>query len=123
MTHEKVFNLPSLSFIGGETEEIKFRLCTESGGLFNAEGCRASFSLIQYGNRYGEAIIKKDARILTGEGGKLCYASVVLTPSDTVDLFGRYIYQLCIINDSGTIDIPGQGICDISKNIYPEYAS
>lgn len=123
MIREKVFNLPSLSFIGGETEELKFRLCTESGGLFNAEGCRAYFSLIQYGNRYGEAIIKKDARILTGEGGKLCYASVTITPSDTANLFGRYIYQICVINDGGIVDIPGQGICDITKNINPEYVS
>lgn len=120
---KRVFNLPPLMFVGGETEPLKFYLKTESGGIFDAEGCTASFALIQYANHGGTALLTKEVSISADASGMMCYASVNLDPGDTVNLCGRYIYQLTIVCSNGITEIPGQGIIDIIHNINPSFIS
>ena len=42
---------------------------------------------------------------------------VTLTPSETVDLFGKYIYQISIRDIGGDVEIPKQGVLYITNNI------
>lgn len=116
---KRVFNLPPLMFVGGETEHLKFFLKTESGGIFDADGCDASFAIIQYTNHGGTAVLTKNAVISADVSGMKCFATVPLESADTVDLCGRYIYQISITNDEGITEIPGQGVIDIVHNIDP----
>ena len=43
--------------------------------------------------------------------------AVTLLPKETVDLYGKYIYQITIQDMSGETDIPSQGILGITNNI------
>ena len=48
-------------------------------------------------------------------------AVVDIQPADTVDLYGRFVYQITISDVEGVTEIPGQGIIDIARNIHPEF--
>ena len=45
------------------------------------------------------------------------FSKFVLLPEETVDLFGKFIYQITIQDISGEIEIPDQGILRIANNI------
>ena len=46
---------------------------------------------------------------------------VTLDPLDTVDLCGKYIYQITIKDINGNIEIPKQGILFITNNINKSF--
>lgn len=46
---------------------------------------------------------------------------VVLLPEETVDLVGKFIYQITIQDISGEIEIPDQGIIRIANNINKSF--
>ena len=46
---------------------------------------------------------------------------VELKPSDTLDLFGKYIYQITIKDADNNADIPQQGIIYIHNNINKSF--
>ncbi len=117
-----IYNLPEISFIGGESEKFAFNLHTITGRDFDATDCEAGFAIINYINKNGEAILKKDATIEEGESGYNSVVVVELEQADTISLHGRYIYQLTLTNAEGKTEIPGQGIIDITRNIHPEFA-
>lgn len=48
-------------------------------------------------------------------------ASVTLDPADTVNLYGRFVYQLTLVNAKGEVEVPYQGICWIQNNIHKDY--
>ncbi len=118
-----IYNLPEISFIGGESETFAFNLHTITGADFDATGCEAGFAIINYVNKNGEAILKKNATIEMGDDGFMSVVVVELEQADTIDLHGRYIYQITLVNDEGRTEIPGQGIIDITRNIHPEFIS
>lgn len=43
----KVYNLPEISFVGGETHDLLFHLFTETGRVFSASGATATFSIVE----------------------------------------------------------------------------
>lgn len=47
--------------------------------------------------------------------------AVTLDPLDTVDLCGKYIYQITIKDINGNIEIPKQGILFIINNINKSF--
>ena len=47
--------------------------------------------------------------------------TVSLPPSKTVDLFGKYIYQIIIRDIEGDVEIPKQGILYITNNINKNF--
>ena len=47
----KVYNLPEISFVGGETHDLRFHLFTDTGRVFNASGAKATFSIVYSVNR------------------------------------------------------------------------
>jgi len=47
--------------------------------------------------------------------------AVTLDPLDTVDLCGKYIYQITIKDINGNIEIPKQGILFITNNINKSF--
>lgn len=48
-------------------------------------------------------------------------ATVHLEPQETLDLSGKYIYQISIRNDEGDVEIPKQGILLITNNINKSF--
>lgn len=105
--------LPTLSFVGGSTKTLRFRILNESGVPIDISQCTARFSLIDSVNKFGLPIFPPKEMFQ--------YASNVLTveleASDTVNLFGKYIYQVCIVGADGTVEEPQQGYMYIYNNI------
>ena len=116
-----VYNLPSLSFVGGETQSFLFNLKTAAGNEYDATGCSVAFAIINYTNKNGVPILTKTVSLTTGPDGGLSYGLVDLLPEDTVGLHGRYVYQVSIKDAKGETEIPGQGLIDITRNIHPGF--
>lgn len=120
-----VYNLPEIHFVGGESQHFLFNLLTASGYEYDATNCEVGFAIINYTNKNGSPIITKNATIIDGANGVKNVAEVKLAPTDTLYLYGRYIYQITVNgkdSSGGKIsEIPGQGIIDITRNIHTEY--
>lgn len=113
----KVYNLPEILFVGGETHDLLFHLFTQTGHVFNAAGVSATFSVVGSVNRTGEPILSKPMDVIADDDGIESILSVTLMPKETVDLFGKYIYQITIQDMSGETEIPSQGVLGITNNI------
>lgn len=118
-----VYTLPPISFVGGESQKLRFNFTTVSGNPFDAYGCTAVLAVLQYNNKGGTPIITKDIDIQFNTSDVLSIGIAELLPEDTVNLHGRYIYQITVRAADGTVEIPGQGLMDIISNIYPSYLS
>jgi len=115
------FTLPEIQFVGGAKQTFDFNLKTQSGGVFNAEGCTVDFSIIYYSNKYGTPVLSKECTLKQDINGIYSIVSVTLTSEDTVSLYDKYIYQLTIVDINGNADIPNQGIMYIANNINKNY--
>lgn len=112
-----LYTLPTLKFVGGETQDLKFNVYKEKKpNPFNLSGCTANFSLINYVNNNGTPLISKS---MSYSGNVL---SVTISPKETVNLNGKYIYQITIKDQVGSsVEIPDQGIAYIANNINKNF--
>ena len=113
----KMYELPEISFVGCETRDLLFHLFTETGRVFNASGAAAIFSVVGSVNRTGAPVLSKPMTVLADDDGIESVLAVTLFPSETVNLYGKYIYQITIKDLSGETEIPSQGILGITNNI------
>ena len=112
MVIPKVYTLPEISFVGGATQDFIFTCYYYNDKEeYDLTGCTVVFSVIDYVNKNGTPLLSKT---MTISGSN---ASVTLAASETVDLFGKFIYQITVTGTDGTVDIPGQGILHIANNI------
>ena len=111
--------LPTIEFVGGETQELLFNMYFYQGKKpFSMVGCISSFSIVSFNNKNGSPILRKDMTVLENQDGTaLNVLSVELTPEETYKLSGKYIYQISIKDVSGNIEIPKQGLMYIINNI------
>lgn len=112
-----LYELPEIQFIGGETHDLRFRLFTQTGKLFNASGCSATFSVVQSTNRTGTPVISKSMDVIADDDGVECIVAVTLLPEETKNLRGKHIYQITIRDMFDEVEIPSQGILGIVLNI------
>ena len=107
------YSLPTIEFVGGETQKLMFNAYHyQSRDVFDLSGCTYSFSVVSATNKVGTPVITK-----TGSITESYSISVTLDPRDTVNLYGKYIYQISIKASNGTIEIPKQGVLYITNNI------
>ena len=87
--------------------------------------CTANLAIINYVNKGGEPH-SKDMTITTDDesDSDAVYnvLKVTLLPSDTVDLYGKYIYQITIKDVEDNTELK-QGIMYIGNNINKSYVS
>ena len=114
---KNIYTLPELTFVGGKTQELKFNLKDCKRNPFNAEGSSADFSVCCYSYKTGEPVFSVIPVLTTAENGLMSKLTVKIEPDKTVNLFGKYIYQLTIIDCTGRVEIPNQGILNITRNI------
>lgn len=118
------YNLPSIDFVGGASEDFAFRTYfdKEKSTPFDLFGAQANFSIASYLNKTGKPIISKQMEIRYSEEAKEHnILAVSLAPNETVNLSGKYVYQITIKDVDGNIDIPYQGIIFIHNNINRDY--
>ena len=116
-----IYTLPQDSFVAGQTREYAWRLFRESGLSFNSYGCTGAFSLLDYSHKDEDPILVKEITFIAGDNSINNVATVTLNPQDTVELDGKYIYQLSIKDMDGNVEIPNQGILYISNNIHKSF--
>lgn len=110
--------LPTIDFVAGETQDLSFNIFFyKSNKPYNLEDCLATFSVSSYTNKSGNAIISKTMDMRPGETGTNNVLVVTLTSKDTVNLSGKYIYQITLQDIDGDVEIPKQGILMITNNI------
>ena len=120
------YTLPTIDFVGGSTQDLAFRVYFYlNGNPFDLSSCTADFSVINYVNKKGTPLISKAMSIAEGDckdgervSNTLC---VTLDPEDTVDLVGKFIYQITIRDISGDVEMPDHGILQITNNINKVY--
>lgn len=117
--------LPELEFVGGSTQDIRVRCFFHKDKTpYDLSSCVVNFALINYVNKNGEPLVSKKMDINASKddaGGVKYIASVTLNPADTVDLVGKFIYQISIRDASGEVEIPKQGIAHIINNINKNF--
>jgi len=110
MRHD-IYTLPEISLVGGQTETFQFRLFNANGEPFG--GCTGNFAVVDFSNQEGDPLISKDFTVDDSTN----IAVVSLASGDTLDLYGKYIYQLTLCDIQDNVDIPNQGIMQIAHNI------
>ena len=124
------FELPTIRMIAGATEQWIFNLYTPQGHLFDAQECSAACAIMPFGasksNSSAVARGISECRIVEGEAtepGVKSALRVNFHPEDTLDLWGKFTYQITILSGKrtrwGQVDIPLHGILYIGKNIEP----
>lgn len=112
-----IYTLPELDFVGGATNDFQFRVYRDEGKTEAADldGCTANFSLVNIINKSGTPALSKSMTVAQDE--KTSMLTVTLTAADTVNLNGKFVYQITIIDSRGFSIIPDQGIMHIHSNI------
>ena len=116
-----IYTLPKDQFVAGQTRKYVWNLYRESGEPFNANGCEGAFTLIDYSHKDDEPILEKKIDFIVGDNEVSSVGMVTLLPQDTLDLDGKYIYQLSIRDVEGNIEIPDQGLFYIYNNIHKSF--
>lgn len=120
------YSLPTIDFVGGSTQELVFHtFFSQNKRPFDLSACTANFAVINFVNKNGSPLISKKMEVdesEDGDGTATNILRVVLLPEDTVDLVGKFIYQISIQDISGAVEIPDQGIIRITNNINKKFA-
>lgn len=117
------YTLPTIDFVGGETQDLAFNVYFyKERKPFSLTGCDCNFSVVSFTNKMGAPILSKPmVTIYNDEGSSNNVLTVTLKSSETVDLCGKYIYQIIIRDVNGDAEIPKQGILYITNNINKSF--
>ena len=117
-----IYTLPELTFVAGDVQELSFRLLERDKSLYNANHCEGNFAICNYSNKIGTPLVSIQPTFISGEEADYKYIFHVVIPTwDTIDLYGKYIYQLTIKDDTGRYEVPNHGIMNITRNINQPY--
>lgn len=111
------YSLPEWDFVGGETQKRTLTLQKENGRKYDLPGASAHLAVVDFVNSNSTPKISKDLSITSDGSGSYCEIIITLSPSDTVNLSGKHIYQITIKDASGNVSIPQKGIMHIANNI------
>lgn len=118
----KVYELPTICLVGGCFMPCNFHIHNNMNGQpQDMTGCTAKFSVVNFLNKYGKPLIKKDMLVRQGtraeEAGLKSILYVELNSDDTKDLEGKFIYQITVEDDTGHAIIPKHGVMYVIHNI------
>lgn len=113
------YTLPTIEFVGGETQTLIFNTYFHNKDrAFGLESVTANFSVVSFNNKTGVPIISETMDALYNEDHTaLNVLKVTIPSSKTLNLSGKYIYQISIRDIDDTVEIPKQGIMYIINNI------
>lgn len=118
----RFYILPEWRLVGGETRKRTFTLHHDEGGpIYNIPGAIAEMAVVDFVNPHGEPRFRKPASVSADANGNYCEITVDLASVDTLNLQGKYIYQLTIRDALGNIAAP-KGLMYIAPNINKSFA-
>jgi hypothetical protein len=100
-------DLPEFIMIAGSNQKLFFSIFTSACVAVNLSGASGTWRMAYYGN--SAATLSKNL-IFSGSSN---IVEVDLEPVDTSSLSGKFIHQPTIIDSSGSIHRPSQGIISI----------
>ena len=109
------FALPEISIVGGDHTYLDFEIFEPEGDAVDVSTMSASFAVIDYTNKFGSPQFTLKASVIEGEQGVPLFR-VTLQSALTVNMFGKFIYQLSVKDYKGYMQ-HRQGIMLIHKNI------
>lgn len=113
-----IYTLPELTFVGGDTQELNFRLKLPDGSPYtDTDHCTANFAICNYSNKTGTPLVSLTPTFIPNDNNIVHILHVVLPSETTLSLYGKYIYQITIMDSVGNSEIPNQGIMNITRNI------
>ena len=113
----KTYSLPEWNFVGGETQKRTFTLYeAEDDERYNLQGATAEVVIVDFVNCRTAPKLRKEVSIQMDANENYCEAVVMLSPTDTIDLFGKFIYQITIKDVVGNVAAL-KGTMRISENI------
>ena len=113
------YELPTITFVGWETRDLAFHIYHYIGKRpYSLSECECTFSLVNFTTKGGKPILSKEMTVIYDETGTIDNVlTVTLESLESVNLFGKYIYQITIQDRDGEVEIPSQGIMYITNNI------
>ena len=113
------YELPTITFVGVETRDLAFHIYHYIGKRpYSLSECECTFSLVNFTTKGGKPILSKEMTVIYDETGTIDNVlTVTLESLESVNLFGKYIYQITIQDRDGEVEIPSQGIMYITNNI------
>lgn len=123
MLCESPYVLPTIEFVGGETQDLSFNVYFyQNRKPYSLTSCTCEFSIVHFRNKTGEPVLTKMMDVAYSATTETYNVlTVTLNPMDTVDLAGKYIYQISIRDVDGDVEIPKQGILYITNNIDKDF--
>lgn len=106
--------LPTLVLYAGSTKNLYVPVTNKMGVSVDVCDCSARLSVINCVHKNSRPVISKDAILVEGASDTLLFA---LSPEDTINLEGKFIYQIWIIGSDGLAEEPQQGELYIKRNI------
>ena len=113
----EVYTLPEWDFVGGATQKRRFALFHAQNRSCDLPQGKCNFAVTPYLNATAQPYISKDFNISISDDGLTNIVIVTLTPQETVNMEGRYEYQLTIKDSKGNVSIPHKGIMQVYRNI------
>ena len=101
----KSYRLPDYSMVAGETQNITILLYTTKNRQLDATGMYARFAVTDFINQDSEPILTKVCTIITPQDEYPAVLNCRLTPDDTIDLGGKYIYQITVMDIDDSVAI------------------
>ena len=117
MSYYENLTLPDWEFVGGSSQGRSFTLVSQNGQNFDLPGAVASLSIVSYVNPDSKPALTKQVDVEPGEDGEHCEVAIQLSPAETQQLIGRYVYQLSIKDANGNIAIPQHGKMVVTRNL------
>lgn len=116
------YSLPTIDFVGGETQELLFHAYAPSATgrvPFSLSHCRAFFTVVDFLNKSGRPVMGPiDMKVRVNGDGTDNLLFIKIPDIMTKNLEGKFVYQITIQEPStGDTDIPRQGIMLITRNI------
>lgn len=113
----RFYTLPDWDFVGGETQNRVLTLQKEGGQKYDLPGATAHLAIVDFVNCHSAPVLAKELQITQDGDGLYCVVTIPLSPSETVNLSGKHIYQITVKDVNGNTSIPQKGIMHISYNI------
>lgn len=103
------YDLAEFSMIAGSNQELTFAVYDEYGNAIDLSGATITWYLAHYG--YAGATVTKTAVSGSATNNFVVY----LEGSDTASLAGKFVQQYKIVDTSGSVFRPSQGLL----NLFP----
>jgi len=116
LTYQNLTQLEPFSMIASSTFEITYQITANPGDgePIELSGKEFEWRMAPYGEKNYAVVTKLDAEITSPD---IYTRLVLLEPSDTEGLSGKFIHQIIITDADGTIYRPAQGLITIVSNI------